>query len=176
MIEPKFARAALLRLIGYVATARALTMVLADSLAAPALAQGESRSARRRAALCQFDVMEEPMKKMRSLRAAVVSIAAMFPAGPAWAQATSDGGYPCGAHMMWWNGGWSGMMFGPLLMILVPLVLVFAVLIALRRFGPTAQGPSSASPQSPLDILKERFARGEIDKEEFDARRGVLDE
>lgn len=68
------------------------------------------------------------------------------------------------------------MMLGPLLMILVPVVLIAAVLIALRRFSPPSSGPSSAGPQAPLDILKERFARGEIDKDEYQERRRILGE
>ena len=32
----------------------------------------------------------------------------------------------------------------------------------------------SSPTRTPLDILKERFARGEIDKEEFEERRRVL--
>ncbi len=31
-------------------------------------------------------------------------------------------------------------------------------------------------PRTPLDILKERFAQGEIDKEEYEERRRVLGE
>ncbi len=34
--------------------------------------------------------------------------------------------------------------------------------------------PSRTERRTPLDILEERFARGEIDKEEFDARLRVL--
>jgi putative membrane protein len=76
--------------------------------------------------------------------------------------------------MMWWNGGWSAMIFGPLLMILVPVVLVVVLLLALRRFWPPLTGPSSNPQTTPLDILKERFARGEIDKDEFEERRRIL--
>lgn len=68
------------------------------------------------------------------------------------------------------------MVLGPLLMILVPVVLIVA-LLALRRFWPSSTGPSPAqhmAPPTPLDILNERFARGEIDKQEFEDRRRIL--
>jgi putative membrane protein len=40
-----------------------------------------------------------------------------------------------------------------------------------------APGPhQTPSARTPLDILKERFARGEIDKEEFEERRRVVDD
>lgn len=71
------------------------------------------------------------------------------------------------------------MILGPLLMILVPVILIVAVLLAVRRFWPTSNGPSSAPPtvpQTPLDILKERFVRGQIDKDEFEERRRILGE
>src|SRR3546814_13688735 len=81
--------------------------------------------------------------------------------------------------MAGWHGGWGGMVLGPLLMILVPVLLIVAVLLAARRFWPSSTGPSSAQPtvpQAPLDILKERFARGEIDKQEYEERRRILSE
>ena len=94
----------------------------------------------------------------------------------AWAQAPADADrYPYGPHMMW-GGGWYGMMFGPLFMLLTLAVLVAAVVLLVRwAGGPWQQLPPPPS-RTPLDILKERFARGEIDKDEFEQRRRVLGE
>jgi putative membrane protein len=90
----------------------------------------------------------------------------------AWAQ-QQDGPY-YGPHM--WGGGW-WMFLGPLLMIVFIAAIVAAVVLIVRWLG----GSHGAAPlpppgRAPLDILKERFARGEIDKEEFEERRRVLDE
>lgn len=99
----------------------------------------------------------------------------------AWAQAPSDvERYAWGPHMMWWGGGWYAMIFGPLFMILFLAVLIAAVVLLIRWPGGPWRGtmqPHHAPPgRTPLDILKERFARGEIDKDEFEERRRVLGE
>ena len=93
-----------------------------------------------------------------------------------WAQAPSDADrYAYGPHMMGWGGGWYGMIFGPLFMILVLAVLIATVMLLVRWAG--GQGQAQApSHRTPLDILKERFARGEIDKDEFEERRRVIGE
>ncbi|HET9646265.1 MAG TPA: SHOCT domain-containing protein [Burkholderiaceae bacterium] len=60
-------------------------------------------------------------------------------------------------------------------MLLLLVVLIAAVdLIARRGIGPWRG--SEPSPPKAIDILKERFARGEIDKEEFEERRRLLGE
>jgi putative membrane protein len=96
----------------------------------------------------------------------------------AWAQEPSDADrYAYGQHMMWWGGGWNGMIFGPLFMILV-LALVIALVVLLIRWlgGPWQRATPQSPGRTPLDILKERFARGEIDKNEYEERRRVLGE
>jgi putative membrane protein len=66
--------------------------------------------------------------------------------------------------------------FGPLFMIVLLAVIIAAVILLVRWFGgTTAAGTARLPPANrALDILKERFARGEIDKTEFEERRRVL--
>jgi putative membrane protein len=69
--------------------------------------------------------------------------------------------------------GWGGMIFGPIMMIVIVVLIVLLV----RWLVESGRGEASHSPptQTPLDILKERYAKGEIDKDEFEERRHVLD-
>lgn len=85
-----------------------------------------------------------------------------------------------GPDMMGWHGGW-GMFFGPFFMIFWLAVAVAIVVLLVRWLGgPSHTGHSpyiTSSPvRTPLDILKERFARGEIDKDEYEERRRILGE
>lgn len=123
-------------------------------------------------------MMSRRLAMIRS--AAWLTALSMSIAMPAAAQAPGPG-WEHGPWMMG-DGGWAWMMFfGPLVMILFIAAVVVLVAFALRWLsGHGAHGASHASPPSagrtPLDILKERFARGEIDKAEFEERRRVLGE
>ena len=90
----------------------------------------------------------------------------------AWAQ--QQGPQPYGPHM--WNGGWYGWFFGPIMMIVFIAVAVVVIVLLVRWLGGVGHGSATHGPpgKTPLDILKERFARGEIDKEEFEERRQLL--
>ncbi len=90
----------------------------------------------------------------------------------AWAGQTGEAGYGHG-HM--WGDGWTGMVIGPFMMILFIALIVAVVVLVVRWLGGVG-GASTRSPgsESALDILEKRFARGEIDKEEFEARRQAL--
>lgn len=79
-----------------------------------------------------------------------------------------------GPHMM--GGSW---FMGPIMMIVFLAVAVIVIMLIVRWIGGSNHGHSQvhAAPptKTPMDILKERFARGEIDKEEFEERRRVLE-
>ena len=59
-------------------------------------------------------------------------------------------------------------------MILVLALVIAAVVLLIRWAGGQLPGRAPHQGRSPLDILKERYARGEIDKNEFEERRRVL--
>ena len=76
-----------------------------------------------------------------------------------------------GMHPMGWMGGlWGiGMMF---MMLLFWLLVIAALILAVRWFmsdQKKRQGSDSA-----MEILRQRYARGEINKEEFDAKKRDL--
>lgn len=72
-------------------------------------------------------------------------------------------------HMGWGYG--AGMMFGPVLWLIV-LGLVIAGVIWFARGGAGHAGPSEKP--DPLAELDMRLARGEIDPEDYAARRKLL--
>lgn len=76
-----------------------------------------------------------------------------------------------------WYTGWGGggMGFGSVFMI-VPLVLLIVVVVLLVRWAGGSRGESPReSARSAREILDERFARGEIDDEEYRRRRKLLE-
>ncbi len=67
-------------------------------------------------------------------------------------------------------------MFGPLMMFVFVVVVIVVVVLAIRWFGGAGHG-ATADPRSgktPIDILEQRYASGEIDKDEFEERRRIL--
>ncbi len=92
---------------------------------------------------------------------------------PVFALAQTRGEQFYGPHM--WGGGWHGGMFmGFVMMILFVVVIVVLVVLAVRWVGGGSR--SVAAGRTPQDILRERFARGEIDADEFAERRKLLDD
>ncbi|WP_280536304.1 SHOCT domain-containing protein [Halopenitus sp. POP-27] len=75
-----------------------------------------------------------------------------------------------GGHMAGWSGwGWGMMLFGLLwmaLLVALPISVVYWLTTRSQSDGPTED--------SALAVLQARYARGDIDDEEFDRRRARL--
>jgi putative membrane protein len=83
------------------------------------------------------------------------------------------GGWGMGSGMM---GGYGMGLFGGILMIVFWILIIVGLVFLIKwliqstdRDKTTGSGGNRA-----LDILKERYARGEIDKEEFEIKRKDL--
>lgn len=70
----------------------------------------------------------------------------------------------CGGHMAW---GGSRMMFGSIFLLVVVLLLVWAVASGRWRGGRGDRGTARGGAE---DVLRERYARGEIDEETYRQR------
>lgn len=88
---------------------------------------------------------------------------------------------------MWWNNGmgWGGMGWGGMttggwvvmtvVMVAVVALVVVGVVALLRRGRTTVVSDSRVTPAPTAEsVLDERFARGEIDAQEYQTRRTAL--
>lgn len=120
-----------------------------------------------------FTVRRAEVKSFR--RSLPPSVSTVLLSSPVLGQQPGGPGY--GPHM--WEGGWHWMFFGPVMMIVFIAVAVALVVLVIRWLGGPTHGrapPQAPARKEPIDILKERYAKGEIDKDEFEERRRVLGE
>jgi putative membrane protein len=74
-------------------------------------------------------------------------------------------------HMHDWGMGWGGgMLLGPLFGILLLALLIAAIFAIVRWLAPGGGAPGPQA-RTARDVLDERYARGEIDREEYLRRR-----
>lgn len=88
--------------------------------------------------------------------------------------------------MMWYDGGWgwSGWLFMTVIMVVLWSLLIVGT-VAMARYlaglhrdhrpGPSSGDPAWGSRRAE-DLLAERFARGEIDEDEYKRRLALLRE
>jgi putative membrane protein len=120
--------------------------------------------------------MKKEMEMSRFMIAVGVLTAATAGSATAWADPHGSNSY--GPHML---GGWHSWFFGPIMMALLLAAIIAAVMLFARWLNPSrtdcGRATTSNTPAraSPIEILKERFANGDIDKKEFEDRRDVLE-
>lgn len=76
---------------------------------------------------------------------------------------------------MMWNGmegmGWGWIGLGMVHMLLFWVLVILGIVALLRWLGSGSGGNSSSRP---LDILKERYARGELNREQYEQMKREL--
>ncbi len=74
----------------------------------------------------------------------------------------------------WMDGMMDGGGFGLLRMLFWMALLVLVVVAISRSLQGRPGGATDSREESPMEILKRRYAQGEIDREEFEAKKGDL--
>ena len=76
---------------------------------------------------------------------------------------------------MWWGHmneyGWGGMGMG---MVLFWVVVIVALILLVKNVRGVGAGKSGEPEKSAFDILQERYARGEIGREEYEQKKQDL--
>jgi putative membrane protein len=112
---------------------------------------------------------------MRRLPSILATTAGTLVVTPAFAQQSGPDG---------WHGPYAGLFLAPFVLLLALIGFVTVIMILVRLFsfsghrhwrgyyGPGSRGQWSG--RSAIDIVEERYARGEIDKSEFEEKRKLL--
>lgn len=85
-------------------------------------------------------------------------------------------GWGMGPAMMGWEYGYGMGWFGFILMAAFWIAIIIGIVFLIRWLviSTRPEGSAPKSEDSALDILKKRYARGEIDRQEFEQRRKDL--
>lgn len=82
------------------------------------------------------------------------------------------------ANMMGWGYEGSSMMGwgfgGGLFMLIWWAIIIAGIVLLVRWVAGQTKGVCGGHGKAPMDILKERYAKGEINKEEFEAKKKDL--
>ena len=85
------------------------------------------------------------------------------------------GGWHMGPGMMdGWGMGWLGMIFNIVFWVLILVGLVFLIRWLIQSGRDRADQSGGGRGSRALDIVKERYARGEIDKQQFESMKKDL--
>jgi putative membrane protein len=71
--------------------------------------------------------------------------------------------------------GWFGFGFGFIFMILFWGIIIWLIVALIRGLSKHNQPGVETKNKTPLEILKKRYAKGEIEKEEFEEKKRNLE-
>lgn len=83
---------------------------------------------------------------------------------------------PAGGTMRGWDHMTGPGGFGGILMWLIVIIVIAVVLYLVLNRNLSTGPPGSGTRGSPLDVLKRRYAEGEISKEEFDRMKREIED
>jgi len=78
-----------------------------------------------------------------------------------------------------WNFGWESVWTGLAIfgMFLFAVLIVLVIVLLIRWLRNSANSSAGQPPEkSPLEVLKDRYARGEINREEFERKKREIAE
>ena len=114
--------------------------------------------------------------RLATVSMALAILAILAGSGAALAQPGGYGGWGMGmgpGMMGGWGMGWFGGIFMMIFWILIIVGLVFLIKWLIQSSSRTRLDGSGGTGRA-LEILKERYARGEIDKAEFETKKADL--
>jgi putative membrane protein len=115
---------------------------------------------------------EVVMKDFMAAAKVFLALVVLSAPNTVFAQWRGPGGWQTGPGMMGWGIlGW----FGPIMMVIFWVAIIVAIIFLVRWLmasGRGSRGPTAE--ESALEILKKRYARGEIGKEEFEEKKKDL--
>ena len=79
-----------------------------------------------------------------------------------------------GSYGYGWDGGWLGMGIGMFGMLLFWVLIIVGIVVLVKWLVATQASAGAPPAKTALDIVKERYARGEINKEEFEQKKRDL--
>ena len=77
-----------------------------------------------------------------------------------------------GWMMTGWGAGFG--LFGGLMMLLFWILIIAGIVLLVRWFFGEEDQQGSGAEETPLDILKKRYASGELDREQFESMKREL--
>lgn len=108
--------------------------------------------------------------KVKSIVSAVLAMTGVLLGAGVVAADPGYGYRGYGDHSMMW-GNW---FTGPMMMLFMIVIVVVAVALVAKLLGFSAPHSKADTHGTALTILNERFAKGEIDKAEYEERKKAL--